>query len=689
MGKVNNKKLKRRKRPTATNPLSVLNSIDASLDDNIQEKITDALPLIEKLSSNDANERAWAAAGVANLIHNDETRKYLLKNNLLGKLMNGLSDPTNEVVIETAGALRNLINVDNTICLELYNRNILGSVTPLLPKINTLISNTLIPIDNNDKDIKTKKFENKIAYDYSEQIINIIWTMSETSEKFTKDILSCNIVQFLMEFIKSLDKLPLNLVNVAAQCLNTITEENEDVYQYFTETSDFINILKTIASGQIPIANNWENNGILLKLLCSNILYNIRNIIPFSMDELYSIIFNTISSCLEYKTSESIKEMISLAEKMKIEDQKIVQKTKDLKNKELIDMNEGKPTNERAKVLESHLTTIQLALEILANVCSEDLNDGMNNEEEMMDEGMEMDEQDEENAFLEEMNKISEMQDENDGNDNATDERSKYIVNNGIIGKIISYCENFYDYNDDVKNYASSYVNNSNIIQLRSINALNNILMMMPKEWYVNNINDVKNIWGWLYGLAGKASELLSNSNEEKNNLNDIIESIVNTMWSLVRAIDSLNMNEIKIIPTEEEVASLIATYNNTNVTDDLRVRCVGVLGLFAKLQGNISLNKVIGDFLINIPSNCRNMEIVCEVLNAIYDAYGDKSYDYDGPVFVNGGYLAKLKQSYPVVQRNTKSIDRRKKRELRDRADETLYNLRAFIQYKLKESRN
>jgi len=172
----------------------------------------------------------------------------------------------------------------------------------------------------------------------------------------------------------------------------------------------------------------------------------------------------------------------------------------------------------------------------------------MNNEEEMMDEGMEMDEQDEENAFLEEMNKISEMQDENDGNDNATDERSKYIVNNGIIGKIISYCENFYDYNDDVKNYASSYVNNSNIIQLRSINALNNILMMMPKEWYVNNINDVKNMWGWLYGLAGKASELLSNSNEEKNNLNDIIESIVNTMWSLVRAIDSLNMNEIKIV---------------------------------------------------------------------------------------------------------------------------------------------
>jgi len=606
--------------------------------------------------------------------------------------MNGLSDPTNEVVIEIAGALRNLINVDNTICLELYNRNILGSIMPLLPKINTLISNTLIPINDNDKDNKVKSFENKIAYDYSEQIINIIWTMSETSENFTKDILSCNIVGFLMEFLKSLDKLPLNLVNVSAQCLNTITEENEDIYKFFTETPDFINVLKAIASGQIPIVNEWENNGILLKLLSSSILYNIKSIIPFSMDELYSIIFNVVSSCLEYKTSESIKEMINLAEKMKLEDQKIIQKTKDLKEKELIEINKNEPTYERAKVLNSHLTTIQLSLEVLANVCSEDLNEDMKNEE-MVDEEMEMDEQDEENAFLEEMNKINEMQQEGDNTDtdNINDERIKYIVNYGIIGKLISYCENFNDYNDDVKSYASTYVNNSNIIQLRSINALNNILMMMPKEWYGNNINDVKNMWEWLYNLAGKVSTLLSASNdeEEKKNLNDIIEAIVNTMWSLVRAVDNLNIDQIKIIPTQEQVESLIATYNNPSVSDDLRVRCVGVLGLFCKLQGNIPLNKIIGDFLIVIPSSCKNMEIVCEALNAIYDAYGDKAYDYDGPVFVNGGYLGKLKQSYPVIQRGTKAIDRRKKRDLRDRADEALYNLNAFLKYKLKESRS
>lgn len=163
---------------------------------------------------------------------------------------------------------------------------------------------------------------------------------------------------------------------------------------------------------------------------------------------------------------------------------------------------------------------------------------------------MEMDEEEEEEAFLEEMNRINEMQQEDETSEANSDERGKYIINNGIIGKVISYCENFQEYNEDVKNYVSSYINNNNIIQLRSINALNNILMMMPKEWYVNNIGDVKNMWGWLYNLAGKASELLykSTSDIEKKNLNDIIEAIVNTMWSLVRAVDNLKLDNIKIV---------------------------------------------------------------------------------------------------------------------------------------------
>ncbi|KAG4102561.1 hypothetical protein H8356DRAFT_1420845 [Neocallimastix lanati (nom. inval.)] len=136
-----------------------------------------------------------------------------------------------------------------------------------------------------------------------------------------------------------------------------------------------------------------------------------------------------------------------------------------------------------------------------------------------------------EDAFFEEMNQLSEMkQEEEIGNIN--DEREKYIINNGIIGKIILYYENFRDYNDVDKYYVSSYIYNTNIIQLRSINALNDILMIMIIEWYVNNISDVKNIWDWLCDLAEKFSSLLSAciNNIEKKILKDIVETIINAM---------------------------------------------------------------------------------------------------------------------------------------------------------------
>lgn len=681
MGKIpNNKKNKRRNRHIV-NPIG-LNTVDI-VEEEKEIKVADALPILDKLNSNDSNERAWAAAGISNLIQSSETQKYLLKNNLLGKLLNGLNDTVNEVIIEVAGAIRNLINNDNSICTELYNRNILNQITALLPRVNELISGAITMSQNNNKDTKKTEYDIKIAYDFAEQVIQIIWCMSESSEKFTKSIITLNIIPFLMEFLKSMDKLPMNLVNVAAQCLNTLTEENEDVYVYFRNTPEYFTILKAIAAGQVDVVNKWENNGILLRALASNILYNIRNILVFSMNELYSIIFNTISYCLEYNTSNSIKEMTLLAEKLKIEEQQIVQKTKDMKNETIVNLTKGRPSNDKVKELESQLTTIQLAFEILANVCSEDFKE---DEREIEEEEMEMDDENaDDESFLEDMAKVTEV--DHNSNDQSNDERVKYIINLGLIHKVIVYSETTYEYSEDIQNYASSFIDNTTLIQLRSINALNNIIMMMPNEWFISNITDARNMWAWLYNLAIKFSEMSIKKDSNKN-INDLIEAVVNCMWSLVRAVDGLNTEHLKIVPTEEQVRSLIATYNNSAVSDNLRVRCVGVLGLFCKLQGNIPLNKTIGDFLIELPSTCNNMEIVCEVLNAIYDAYGDKIYDYDEPVFVKGGYLNKLKQCYPVVQRKTKNVDRRKMRDLREHADEALYNLRAFIQYKLSEYR-
>ncbi|KAJ1661043.1 hypothetical protein GGF38_003851, partial [Coemansia sp. RSA 25] len=78
----------------------------------------------------------------------------------------------------------------------------------------------------------------------------------------------------------------------------------------------------------------------------------------------------------------------------------------------------------------------------------------------------------------------------------------------------------------------------------------------------------------------------------------------------------------------------------------------------------------------------------IIEALDLIYDIYGDQGYDYDEPVFVRGGFLAKLRDCYLPMRKLVKTVDRRIRRELRDRGDLVVQNMRGFIDYKDSERR-
>lgn len=59
------------------------------------------------MESSDINERKWACVAVSNLIQNDpSTRRLLQGKNVVGLLINRLSDSEEDVVVEAAGALR-------------------------------------------------------------------------------------------------------------------------------------------------------------------------------------------------------------------------------------------------------------------------------------------------------------------------------------------------------------------------------------------------------------------------------------------------------------------------------------------------------------------------------------------------------------------------------------------------------
>jgi len=63
--------------------------------------------LIPQLKSPEYADRTWACAAICNLIQNDPaTRRMFQSKNVVGELIERLTDDVDEVVVEASGALR-------------------------------------------------------------------------------------------------------------------------------------------------------------------------------------------------------------------------------------------------------------------------------------------------------------------------------------------------------------------------------------------------------------------------------------------------------------------------------------------------------------------------------------------------------------------------------------------------------
>lgn len=71
------------------------------------------------MESADVSERKWACVAVSNVIQNDpSTRRLLQGKNVVGALITRLSDSEDEVIVESAGALRSA-----PVGLQIYARH--------------------------------------------------------------------------------------------------------------------------------------------------------------------------------------------------------------------------------------------------------------------------------------------------------------------------------------------------------------------------------------------------------------------------------------------------------------------------------------------------------------------------------------------------------------------------------------
>ncbi|KAJ1991612.1 hypothetical protein GGI25_001597 [Coemansia spiralis] len=241
----------------------------------------------------------------------------------------------------------------------------------------------------------------------------------------------------------------------------------------------------------------------------------------------------------------------------------------------------------------------------------------------------------------------------------------------------------------------------------RALGCFNNFLLVIEesiKSWFLLHKNSVDHWWRFLIAIAehifgvDAAPEELSKLDQRLRF--SVLEPAFGCMWTLARGVGG------SVPVTPEHIKGFIHICG-TAPNVEIRAKIVGVLGNIARRQpGHIEENQHIGLYLLeqviskpllafsgssgnsmtDDDDDDISVEPIVEAMDMLFDIYSDMAFDYDEPVFVRGDFLNKLRQLYIPMRKLAKTIDRRRNKELRDRSDLVVQNLRAFIEYKASE---
>ncbi|KAI9247342.1 armadillo-type protein [Sporodiniella umbellata] len=635
------------------------------------------LPVIGKLSSPDATERGWAAASISNLVLSSNANlKLVLSNGGVGGLIKLLSDEKREVIEEALGTLRNMCTVEPDVCQEYFQKDIIGSLAKLLPDIICVIDNTLknTPVsDHADQDKRTS------IWDVTENFIYIVWTLSEFSDESVKTLDQLNIVSFLISFLTPSNQCPSRVVIAAGQCLATLTDNNKGICNQFQHHPEYTQTLYSV------VQNANDSSKLLICVLSCAILMNIHETLGSEdgKEGLNKSVLPILISSLDFDIQNAARETITAIQSGNLN-----------KSDQTIDIfsKPNQPVTKEETYVQNvaeRLATLQLSLELLANICSQDdTEDGWEDGGEDMDEdGFAEDltdnlNEDNVDEHLQEAQKLSQ-------GSLAVDEevvRSSPIVKS-FIREVFPHLIRLatptdLSFSDELA--VPTVVHGLALTHQRAMECLNNFLLAMnevpSKFWFKESSPDATQTWRWLFNTANIIA-----SKPESENRNESIEAVVGCLWCLGRG---LGQN----IPLESsDVPSLLGAYRNTQSVS-MQVKTVGCLSTIASRQGDVNTNKEIGVFVMELLKGIENRstpnEVSAEALNFIFDVYNDCAFDYDLPVYVQGDFNNQLKKLVPSVKVMVKSIDKRKEHDLRHRCDEALMNLVAFIKYKATERR-
>ncbi|KAK7018558.1 ARM repeat-containing protein [Favolaschia claudopus] len=694
MGKSQKKRAMRRHNPMRV-PDSHLPKGLASASET-SSKTEAILPIIQKMQGTDAAERKWACVAVSNLIQNDpSTRRLLQGKNIVGALITRLTDSEEEVVIEALGALRNLcIDGGYDICAEMYNKSILVPLKTFVPKVSTTLSQYLDGSQNAPENAQ------KLVYEFADNLITVLWCLSETSNKALTAINELKLTPFLMSFLAARTKIPLAPVTAAAQCLYVITDDNYPAIADVRSDGSYIACLMSIinpdpnepttrgkASGDCP-----DPRAVTLRVLASGILRNISPIPPPSAASTIDVDKDIVLPQLQ-----PVIESISLADASAsalqlISKQDATPSIEKLSLKNTPKTDHKSPEEIELERLESRLRTVQLALEILTGACAtlpdpdpepETQAEPDDDDDEDEDaEGGDKDIVDGDDELPSDMDMVVDEQ----GVESAT-EPGATITLPALVQPLLALIQpttlSFPPLASPSPHPPTTSVLSA--IHIAALECLNNIFLALARTG--SDAAGAKAVWDSVWTALGVVGTQTGLGQEKRRAVWEIAAGVLWGVASVCRG---------SLDPISEQIQALTALCDSVSGDADtdaqLRVKCIGTLECLAMSPSpsSIQANAAIATYLLSMlpsstsPVSPAGTEPMLQAASSLIDIYSDEAAPWDVN-FRTGGYLQRLAGSVDGVKKAVRAIDRRKEggRELRRRGEEVRDNLVAFIQYR------
>ncbi|PVG00960.1 ARM repeat-containing protein [Serendipita vermifera] len=669
------------------------------------------IPVIEKLSSADVQERIWACAAISNLIQNDSsTRRLLQGKNVVGALITRLKDDSQEVIVEAAGSLRNLcIDGGHEICAEMFNKGILEPLKSFIPRISNILGQYL----TNPKSISE---DTRFIYEFAENTITLLWCLSETSSKALNAINQLHLIPFLMGFLDSQarDKLPVTTKIAAAQCLYVLTEENFPAIDELRTNATYVHCLLGLARGDaktrsdLPEKSTEDAQRMLsVRLLSFRTLVCgiLRNILPLpslmqasTIDVDRTVILPFLLPILPPNLMDHVTQVQGLL--VMQENEAIGKQQPILKN--------GAKSDHRSHAeleldrIESELRVLRMTIELITGICAElpepdDDTEVISDEDEDEEEEWEDDESD---VAMEEDDAISgAAASPMEGPNLPTGPSTSFDLVSSIVPPCLAYIQ------PTPFSYPPSFQPSPHppttsalqAIHIAALECLNNVCLSIAQQdlHSSNTANQtfaglMKAVWDEIWKMLAilGVPEVSGLSAGPRQKL-EVWNISLGVLWSVAR----IRRSDADLVPEEEKVRVLVEMCRSSQ-EDDVKVMCLGILECLATNPNPsfTAANQVISEFILSflpVPGGAPNKhsgspEVMIQAASAMIDIFSDEESPWDIN-FRRGKWELTLRNAVPGLRKAIKSIDRRKEggAQLRDRGDEVLENLIAFVKYR------